>query len=99
MYFNTTHQTPPESTRFRQKAAGQDELILEFFEHNPRGTYTPSEILRFVFENSCPITSARRSITNLTNAAKLQKTTQQKPGPYGRPEYAWRLSTGQLELL
>lgn len=98
-YFNTTHQTGGRIVRFRQKTQAQDLQILEFFESNPRDHYTPSDILLFVFENSCPITSVRRAITGLTNEGQLIKTDHQKDGPYGRPEYCWRLASGQLELL
>ena len=98
-YYNTTHQSGAQVLRYRRQAQTQDQQLLEFFEANPRQLYTPSELLLFVFESAVPITSVRRAVSTLTERGQLVKTDRQKPGPYGRPEYAWRLATGQLELL
>lgn len=98
MFYNTTHETTKKLMTWRRSAHNQAARILEHFEHNPGGNFTPSEVLQFVFEGTCPITSVRRAMTNLTADGKLQKTTIQRDGPYGRPEYAWRLATGQGEL-
>jgi len=68
---------------------------------------TPTTILRLVFNKTPfspdaisrnrwnakpPITSVRRALTNLTDAGDLVKTDKQVKGPYGRPEFIWKLA-------
>ena len=98
-YFNTTHQTGSTVAQFRRQAETQNQRILAYFQKYPKERFTPSEILHNVFHNCVPITSVRRSMTDLTNAGELRKTSTQKPGLYDRPEYSWTLKTGQLKLL
>lgn len=98
-YYNTTKQTPPESLAYRKIAQTQDGAILKFFERHPRQHITPSEVRQWVYHNTVPITSVRRSMNTLTNDGKLVKTEKQKTGPYGRPEHCWKLATGQMELV
>ena len=90
-YYNTTRSAGGELRRFKGKAANQAQKILNYFrEFEPFG-YTPSEICRLVFRDKVPLTSVRRAMTDLTSARFLTKTDEQKRGPYGRPEYVWRL--------
>jgi len=90
MYHNTTESTQPELGKYREKAASQEELILYAFKTLRKGT--PSEVNQRVFANRTPITSVRRALTNLTNSGELVKTDKQVKGPYGRPEFEWRLA-------
>ena len=97
-YHNTTHSTGPDLIRYEAKAISQEDLIMNWFEA-VGGRRTPSEIQSRLLPLA-PITSVRRALTNLTNASKLVKTTEQRQGPFGRPEYCWRLpDTHQLKLL
>lgn len=98
-YFNTTHQTGSNVLRYRRSAQTQAHVILEYFEKYPGECFTPSEISDRLFFNRVPITSVRRAMTTLTDDNKLRKTSTQKDGPYGRPEYAWQLASTQLQLL
>ena len=99
-YHNTTESTQPELAKYRQKASSQDDQLLEFFKKVAPIEYTPSQLLGIVFKGSVPITSVRRALTNLTNQGDLVKTGEQINGPYGRPEFKWRLAekTPQREM-
>ena len=90
-FFNTTHATNPELAQYRQQALSQDEVILALFKENQFRTWTPSEVMAAVLPDA-PVTSIRRAITTLTQDTHLVKTDTQRNGPYGRPEYAWRVA-------
>ena len=92
MYYNTTNQTDPMLSSFKAKTFKQDDEILYFFARNPLQSYTPFEIHRAIFDDSVPITSIRRSITNLTNSGKLVKLHNKTMERYGRPNYCWRFN-------
>lgn len=91
-FYNTISATGQTLIEFSDKAKGQEDLILEFFQRHPNKEFTPAEITLFTFLNECPITSARRGITNLTIQGKLIKTGNQKAGAYGKPNYCWALN-------
>ncbi len=99
MFINTTHSTGRQLRNYQRTANTQESRILEFFEDNKNQAFTPSDVCRLVFENDVPITSVRRGITELTNDGQLSKTNQQVTGPWGKPEYKWKLASGQLSLL
>ena len=96
-YHNTTESTGDELRHYRERARTQDEQVLSWFTVYEQEA-TPSEIWRVVFNESVPLTSVRRSLTNLTNNGDLEKTSEQRKGPYGRPEFVWRLARGQRRL-
>lgn len=83
------------------KAVTQEDVILSFFKAYPDCDFTPPEVLKACFNDNTPITSVRRSMTNLTNIRHLEKTDIQRIGLYGTPNYTWRLKIekGQLCLL
>ena len=88
-YYNTTSQKGEQLKVAWKKDKSQDNKVMEYF--NTHGKATPSEVwLHFnKHENNVPITSIRRSITNLTSYNMLSKTEKKKEGIYGRPEYVW----------
>lgn len=92
-FYNTTNETGERLADYQHKAETQDEAILRVFRYadkvHPKGL-TPSEAHELAGLKS-PITSIRRAITNLTKDGKLQKTDDKREGPFGRPEYVWRL--------
>ena len=94
-YYNTTHAAGSELRGYQDKALSQDELIMAFFAGAEGFLYTPSEIRKRVFDDTVPLTSVRRSMTNLTNARRLIKTDQMRSGIYGRPEHCWRRRLGK----
>ena len=97
-YYDTTRVSDDDYKEFTVKASKQGRKILKHFQDNPDQEYTPSEIWEKLFGDPTPLTSIRRAITNLTKPSKnnnfnppLEKTDTQKDGPYGRPEYTWKL--------
>ena len=87
-YYNTTKENGNQLLMFVEKAKSQDERILLLMRKNKE--QTPSELIKH-FENT-PITSIRRSLTNLTKQGKLTKTDNKKIGLYGRFEYVWLIN-------
>jgi hypothetical protein len=99
-YHNTTDSHGAELARYERAAESQDERIVAIFrKHAPFGL-TPSQVHR-ALATGAPITSIRRAISNLTDCGVLDKTREQVKGPYGRPEYRWkvRLEPRQERLL
>ena len=88
-YYNTTRQKGEQLKVAWKKTKSQDNKVMEYF--NIHGRATPSEVwIHFNrHENNVPITSIRRSITNLTSYNMLSKTEKKREGVYGRPEYVW----------
>lgn len=96
MYHNTTNQTGEQLDIFSVAAKTQDELILDFFKRTNPISNSPSNVHRILLnlkmiDSNTPLTSIRRSITNLTKQGKLIKTDEQVKSIYGRPEYVWKL--------
>lgn len=89
-YHNTTHSTDSDLRRFETKAQSQEELI-ERFMRDVGHPMAPSEVQRALHLDRVPITSIRRAMTNLTKAGILEKTVIQVTGPFGRPEYRWKV--------
>jgi hypothetical protein len=78
-----------------QKALGQEARIETFFRGSkPNAAFTPSQVHRYVGGNA-PLTSTRRAMTGLERAGVLVKTDVTVPGPFGRPEHAWRLAAAE----
>ena len=88
-YYNTTRQEGKQLEVSWDKTKSQDDKVMEYF--RAHGKATPSEVwIHFnENENNVPITSIRRSITNLTSYNMLSKTEKKREGVYGRPEYVW----------
>lgn len=105
-YFNTTHQAGKELLDFRAAGKAQDEIVLDYFQRNAafRTNLTASEVYDLLIDarllsRKTPLTSIRRSMTCLMRNNRLVKTTTQRKGPFGRPEYCYALQRGQLELV
>ncbi len=97
-YYNTTHVTGAQREQYVRKASNQDVVVLEYFRARHPRSLSPSQVRAGALPEA-PLTSVRRSITNLTQADKLVKTAHQRIGPYGRPEHLWRCAPEQQELL
>ena len=91
-YYNTTNLIGDNLLKEIANAKGQEEKITIFFKSRALSYFSPSDILREVFNNSVPLTSIRRAITNLTDRGVLIKTDKQKPGLYGKSVYCWKLN-------
>ena len=85
-YYNTTGESGVQLEIFKKKAKTQSEMIMKFLSLQPLVEYGASQLLKLVFKNSVPITSVRRSITNLVNDNKLIYTGGTREGLFGRNE-------------
>jgi Fe2+ or Zn2+ uptake regulation protein len=90
-YHNTTNQVGDVLEKYNIKATSQDARVFWYF-YRFKGTFfPPSEIWVELFNRNVPITSVRRSISNLTKRGLLRKTEVLVRGAYGRPEHLWVL--------
>jgi hypothetical protein len=100
--YHVRNRVPIEDLRRGRKAAArQEDVILKFFEEHPNQGHTPFAVLAGTGLN-CPITSVRRAMTDLTNANKLVKeTNNQRLEIFGVRNCVWRLlkKPAQLELI
>ena len=90
-YFNTTNEKGEQLKLYQEKAKSQDERILTYFKVSPKICWSPSQVWRWLFKESVPLTSVRRSITNLTSEGYLIQTEETREGIYGRKERTWKL--------
>tara|TARA_R100000458_G_C8272095_1_gene246911 strand:+ start:2219 stop:2512 length:294 start_codon:yes stop_codon:yes gene_type:complete len=92
-FYNTTHQEGEELKNSWIETANQDEMILLLFARNQDMTFTPFDIqniLKHDYDKDYPITSIRRSISNLTEIEALKKTSTKRKGKYGKVNYCWK---------
>jgi len=92
-YFNTTGESGDQLKLFVKNAKHQDERILAFLRKHPNKRYTPEALRIWVFgeDTRVPITSVRRSLTNLKNKNLVVKSdTADGIGEYGKKVYTWR---------
>ena len=92
-YYNTTGYAGEQLEMFKLKAYNQDEKIYKLYQKYK--DLTPSQCHQVFGVDECPLTSIRRSITNLTSDGKLIKTTRKQIGIYKRDEYVWTLKTNK----
>jgi hypothetical protein len=91
-YFNTTKLFGSKISEAVKNASTQDDKIFLFFFENKNKEFSPCQIHKIVFAKSnVPLTSIRRSMTNLTNAGKLIKTSKKVIGVFGKDNYTWKL--------
>jgi hypothetical protein len=92
-FHNTINIQQPELALYEEKAKKQDELILDIFKERADQWLTPFQveaIVRFKTGKNYPITSIRRSITNMTKRGDLLKSCEaSKKGIYNMPNHCW----------
>lgn len=96
-YYNTTLLKGTELAKAKAKAKGQSEIILDFFKANPGVAYSPPTVQKLCGLDNCPLTSVRRSISNLTKAGNLVNTYDTEPGLYGAANFLWKLKEKKSE--
>ena len=83
MYHNTTKVNGATLKESRKKAKTQDQTVLEFFKNHDQLGVTPERCLRHfkIMEklseskwHNTPVTSIRRSFSNLKNQGLIKKT-------------------------
>lgn len=91
MYYNTTQETGETLKSYTDKNLKQQDRVIAFFKSRPEMSFSPSEVWNQVFKHSCPLTSVRRAMTDLTSMGELKRLDTKKTGAYGRPEHFWKL--------
>ena len=89
-YYNTTHLSGSDLKQSVSTAITQDSIILNHFKNHPGTLFTPFDLLN-LFDFNTPITSVRRSVTNLKKDGLLEKTAEKRMGVYGKLNYCWKL--------
>jgi predicted ArsR family transcriptional regulator len=93
-YYNTNHLVGDELKAAVRVTISQDYRILRFFQNQTHKPWSPDQVWKIVFFQSIPLTSVRRSISNLTAAGYLEKLKVMRMGHYGRPVHVWRVKSG-----
>jgi hypothetical protein len=93
-FFNTINLEGPALEKATARAATQEALVAAIFRNNPTRKFSPSQLQKLIsakYGRTAPITSWRRSLTNLTDRGTLTKCpkSDQVPGPFGLPENVW----------
>lgn len=89
-HHNTTNESGEMLDRLESKANIQQDNVLDLFRDFV--TMSPSQVFATYPDESTPITSIRRAISNLTRDGYLIKTDKKVTGLYGRPEFQWKLN-------
>lgn len=99
-YYNTTNEKGKQLKTSRKKAESQDAVILHTFKEFSELGLTPERCLRHLQimevlkENrwaNTPVTSVRRSFSNLKNRGLIYKTETLVNGDYGKKVHTWKL--------
>ena len=96
-FYNTIGERGIKLDKLRVSAKNQEVVIMCFFMRNPNQDYTPVEAMRALFM-SCPITSIRRAMTNLTKRGILDKTENKRMGAWGIDNFTWQLSSVMRQI-
>lgn len=93
-YFNTTNLSGDNLKTASIKALTQEQAILKFMRKRYATKFTPDELCDKVFNNTVPITSVRRALTNLTcdDIGELIKTETKRAGRYGKLTHTWKVN-------
>lgn len=96
MYYNTNLLDEPELKVANLQTEKQEEIVRKLFFRYKK--MTASQIFRIFPIKNAPITSIRRTLTDLKNEGFLIKTDERIPGIYGSPERYYILKAGQLSI-
>lgn len=95
-FFNTVSLSGVALVDATVRAMKQDEVILSIFKEYPRTAFTPFDIqynVKRIYDKDYPITSVRRSLSNLTDQGKLSKSEKAEgKGIYKVANHKWALS-------
>ena len=101
MYHNTTNENGATLQESRKKAKTQDQTVLEYFKNHDQLGVTPERCLRHfkIMEklseskwHNTPVTSIRRSFSNLKNQGLIKKTELTIEGDFGKNVHVWKLA-------
>ena len=100
-YYNTNEEKGTTLKESRSKAKTQDQTVLEYFKNHDQLGVTPERCLRHfkIMEklseskwHNTPVTSIRRSFSNLKNQGLIQKTELTIEGDFGKNVHVWKLA-------
>ena len=100
-YYNTTNLAGTKLKKEELKTLTQNTQILHVFRADDTLARTPFDVQKILKDNydlDYPITSVRRSITNLTNDRYLVKTRAKSRGKYGKFNYTWMTAEGYEQI-
>ena len=93
LYFNTTNLQDKQLAEARLQAGKLNRIVYDYFLSHP-GNHTSSEVYRAISFRG-PEASVGRALTTLSGErygiCLLRKTSVQRIGEWGRPEYAYEL--------
>ena len=101
MYHNTNEEKGTTLKESRKKAKTQDQTVLEYFKNHDQLGVTPERCLRHfkIMEklseskwHNTPVTSIRRSFSNLKNQGLIKKTELLIEGDFGKNVHVWKLA-------
>lgn len=101
MFYNTNEENGATLQESRKKAKTQDQTVLEYFKNHDQLGVTPERCLRHfkIMEklseskwHNTPVTSIRRSFSNLKNQGLIQKTELTIKGDFGKNVHVWKLA-------
>lgn len=101
MFYNTNEENGATLQESRKKAKTQDQTVLEYFKNHDQLGVTPERCLRHfkIMEklseskwHNTPVTSIRRSFSNLKNQGLIQKTELTIEGDFGKNVHVWKLT-------
>ena len=101
MFYNTNEENGATLKESRKKAKTQDQTVLEFFKNHDQLGVTPERCLRHfkIMEtlseskwHNTPVTSIRRSFSNLKNKGLIKKTEVLIEGDFGKNVHVWKLA-------
>ena len=99
IYYNTTNEQGEALEQYKSKASTQDEKILDIFNRHKK-EFSASQLWGML-SRECPLTSVRRSLSNLSKEYdllgnkldnKLTITGNKIKGLYGRNECKYKLN-------
>lgn len=94
-YYNTNNEAGATLETSKKKAKKQHEKIFYFFVKHEGKSFTPCEILEKLYSKTkTPITSVRRTMTDLTEIGYLikQGKDKMKLGYQGKMVHTWKLN-------
>ena len=95
-YYNTNGLKGKMLSRSIKKTETQDNIRMAFFKKHKTKSWTPHEVWKICFTKSTPITSVRRSISDLTNDEFLVFTKRRVLSPYNGKEGLYKLNTNTI---
>jgi Fe2+ or Zn2+ uptake regulation protein len=92
-YHETTTLAPGQLEIFKAKAKSQTTMIKSLFQRHPEIDLTASQVWQYFKKEGkeWPLTSVRRSLSNLQKAGFLVRIEDTRPGIYGAPEHYYRV--------